>query len=133
VHATGFGVIPLRQRLPVCRRGEGGAEPAPKAGKYIMPATCCLGELNTFAGAAAKRAMLSAPDQLTSDPLRLPPPNDVQSRTGPETFHSSPQRGPGGATAEGFIGRKFLVKIARSPSRRSREMIRGPWSLNGSW
>ena len=90
----------------------GPAEPAPKAGKLIRAGDVLSGELNALKVRGGKKGKRAATYQLTSEPHRLPPPNDLCGlETGPETFQIVTNSDAQAAQLKGFIGKEVSLKI----------------------
>jgi hypothetical protein len=88
------------------------AEPAPKAGKLINAGDVLSGELNAMRLRDGKKGKRIASYQLTSEPHRLPPPNDLCGlETGPVTFQIVTNSDAQAAQLKGFIGKEISVKI----------------------
>jgi hypothetical protein len=88
------------------------AEPAPKAGKLIKAGDVLSGELNAMRLRDGKKGKRIASYQLTSEPHRLPPPNDLCGlETGPVTFQIVTNSDAQVAQLKGFIGKEISVKI----------------------
>jgi hypothetical protein len=88
------------------------AEPAPKAGKLIRNGDVLSGELNALKMRGGKKGKRVATYQLTSEPHRLPPPNDLCGlETGPETFQIVTSSDAQAAQLKGFIGKEVSLKI----------------------
>jgi hypothetical protein len=90
----------------------GQAEPAPKAGKLIRAGDVLSGELNALKMRGGKKGKRVATYQLTSEPHRLPPPNDLCGlETGPETFQIVTNSDAQAAQLKGFIGKEVSLRI----------------------
>jgi hypothetical protein len=88
------------------------AEPVPKAGKLIKAGDVLSGELNAMRQRGGKKGKRIASYQLTSEPHRLPPPNDLCGlETGPVTFQIVPNSDAQTAQLKGFIGKEISVKV----------------------
>ena len=88
------------------------AEPAPKAGKLIRAGDVLSGELNALKMRGGKKGKRVATYQLTSEPHRLPPPNDLCGlETGPETFQIVTNSDTQAAQLKGFIGKEVSLRI----------------------
>ncbi len=88
------------------------AEPAPKAGKPIHAGDVLSGELNALRMRGGKKGKRAATYQLTSEPHRLPPPNDLCGlETGPETFQIVTNSEAQAAQLKGFIGKEVSLKV----------------------
>ena len=88
------------------------AEPAPKAGKLIRAGDVLSGELNALRLRGGKKGKRAATYQLTSEPRRLPPPNDLCGlETGPETFQIVANSDAQAAQLKGFIGKEVSLKV----------------------
>jgi hypothetical protein len=88
------------------------AEPAPKAGKLIRAGEVLSGELNALKMRGGKKGKRAATYQLTSEPHRLPPPNDLCGlETGPETFQIVTNSDAQAAQLKGFIGKEVSLRI----------------------
>lgn len=88
------------------------AEPAPKAGKLIRAGDVLSGELNALRLRGGKKGKRAATYQLTSEPHRLPPPNDLCGlETGPETFQIVTNSDAQAAQLKGFIGKEVSLKV----------------------
>ena len=87
------------------------AEPAPKAGKLIRAGDVLSGELNAMRLRGGKGRRV-ATYQLTSEPHRLPPPNDLCGlETGPETFQIVTTSEAQAAQLKGFIGKEVSLRV----------------------
>ena len=87
-------------------------EPAPKAGKLIHAGDVLSGELNALRMRGGKKGKRAATYQLTSEPHRLPPPNDLCGlETGPETFQIVTNSEAQAAQLKGFIGKEVSLKV----------------------
>ena len=70
------------------------------------------GELNAMRLRDGKKGKHVASYQLTSEPHRLPPPNDLCGlETGPVTFQIVTNSDAQAAQLKGFIGKEISVKI----------------------
>ncbi len=88
------------------------AEPAPKAGKLIRAGDVLSGELNALRLRGGKKGKRAATYQLTSEPHRLPPPNDLCGlETGPETFQIVTDSDAQAAQLKGFIGKEVSLRV----------------------
>ncbi len=88
------------------------AEPAPKAGKLIRAGDVLSGELNALRVRGGKKGKRVATYQLTSEPRRLPPPNDLCGlETGPETFQIVTNSEAQAAQLKAFIGKEVSLKV----------------------
>ena len=88
------------------------AEAAPKAGKLIRAGEVLSGELNALKIRGGKKGKRAATYQLTSEPHRLPPPNDLCGlETGPETFQIVTNSDAQAAQLKGFIGKEVSLRI----------------------
>jgi hypothetical protein len=88
------------------------AEPAPKGTKAINAGDVLSGELNAMRLRGGKKGKRVATYQLTSEPRRLPPPNDLCGlETGPETFQIVTNSDAQAAQLKGFIGKEVSLKI----------------------
>ena len=88
------------------------AEPAPKAGKLIRAGDVLSGELNALKMRGGKKGKRVSTYQLTSEPHRLPPPNDLCGlETGPETFQIVTDSDAQAAQLKGFIGKEVSLRI----------------------
>ncbi|MGA9091054.1 MAG: hypothetical protein WB420_18340 [Bradyrhizobium sp.] len=88
------------------------AEPAPKAGKLIRAGDVLSGELNALRLRGGKKGKRAATYQLTSEPRRLPPPNDLCGlETGPETFQIVANSDAQAAQLKVFIGKEVSLKV----------------------
>ncbi len=88
------------------------AEPAPKAGKLIRAGDVLSGELNALRLRGGKKGKRAATYQLTSEPHRLPPPNDLCGlETGPETFQIVTNSDAQAAQLKGFIGKEVSLRV----------------------
>jgi hypothetical protein len=88
------------------------AEPAPKAGKLIRAGDVLSGELNALRLRGGKKGKRVATYQLTSEPHRLPPPNDLCGlETGPETFQIVTDSDAQAAQLKGFIGKEVSLRV----------------------
>ena len=110
------------------------AEPAPKAGKLIRAGEVLSGELNALKTRGGKKGKRVATYQLTSEPHRLPPPNDLCGlETGPETFQIVTNSDAQAAQLKGFIGKEVSLRIdevacAQDPGQMS-EAVVTKWSV----
>jgi hypothetical protein len=110
------------------------AEPAPKAGKLINAGDVLSGELNALRLRGGKKGKRAATYQLTSEPHRLPPPNDLCGlETGPETFQIVANSEAQAAQLKGFIGKEVSLRIeeiacARDAGQMS-EAVVTKWSV----
>ena len=87
-------------------------EPAPKAGKLIRAGDVLSGELNALRLRGGKKGKRAATYQLTSEPHRLPPPNDLCGlETGPETFQIVTNSEAQAAQLKGFIGKEVSLRV----------------------
>jgi len=87
-------------------------EPAPKPAKLINAGDVLSGELNAMRLRDGKKGKRIASYQLTSEPHRLPPPNDLCGlETGPVTFQIVTNSDAEAAQLKGFIGKEISVKI----------------------
>jgi hypothetical protein len=103
IMAVAFAALPARAQQ---------AEPAPKAGKLIKAGDVLSGELNAMRLRDGKKGKRVASYQLTSEPHRLPPPNDLCGlETGPVTFQIVTNSDAQAAQLKGFIGKEISVKI----------------------
>jgi hypothetical protein len=103
IMAVAFAALPARAQQ---------AEPAPKAGKLIKAGDVLSGELNAMRLRDGKKGKRIASYQLTSEPHRLPPPNDLCGlETGPVTFQIVTNSDAQAAQLKGFIGKEISVKI----------------------
>jgi hypothetical protein len=103
IMAVAFAALPARAQQ---------AEPAPKAGKLIKAGDVLSGELNAMRLRDGKKGKRVASYQLTSEPHRLPPPNDLCGlETGPVTFQIVTNNDAQAAQLKGFIGKEISVKI----------------------
>ena len=103
IMAVAFAALPARAQQ---------AEPAPKAGKLIKAGDVLSGELNAMRLRDGKKGKRVASYQLTSEPHRLPPPNDLCGlETGPVTFQIVTNSDVQAAQLKGFIGKEISVKI----------------------
>ncbi len=88
------------------------AEPAPKAGKLIRAGDVLSGELNALRLRGGKKGKRVATYQLSSEPHRLPPPNDLCGlETGPETFQIVTNSEAQAAQLKGFIGKEVSLRV----------------------
>ncbi len=92
------------------------AEPVPKeankAGKLIKSGDVLSGELNALRVRGGKKGKRVATYQLTSEPHRLPPPNDLCGlETGPETFQIVTNSEAQAAQLKGFIGKEVSLRV----------------------
>jgi hypothetical protein len=88
------------------------AEPAPKAGKLIHAGDVLSGELNALRMRGGNKGKRAATYQLTSEPHRLPPPNDLCGlETGPETFQIVTNSDAQAAQLKNFIGKEVSLRI----------------------
>jgi hypothetical protein len=88
------------------------AEPPPTAGKLIKAGDVLSGELNAMRLRGGKKGKRIASYQLTSEPHRLPPPNDLCGlETGPVTFQIVTNSDAQTAQLKGFIGKEISVKV----------------------
>lgn len=88
------------------------AEPVPKAGKLIHAGDVLSGELNALRMRGGKKGKRAATYQLTSEPHRLPPPNDLCGlETGPETFQIVTNSEAQAAQLKGFVGKEVSLKV----------------------
>jgi hypothetical protein len=88
------------------------ADPAPKAGKLIRAGDVLSGELNALKMLGGKNGKRAATYQLTSEPHRLPPPNDLCGlETGPETFQIVTNSEAQAAQLKGFVGKEVSLRI----------------------
>ena len=88
------------------------AEPAPKAGKLIRAGDVLSGELNALKMRGDKKGKRVATYQLTSEPHRLPPPNDLCGlETGPETFQIVTNSDAQAAQLKNFIGKEVSLRV----------------------
>ena len=103
IMAVAFAALPARAQQ---------TEPAPKAGKLIKAGDVLSGELNAMRLRDGKKGKRIASYQLTSEPHRLPPPNDLCGlETGPVTFQIVTNSDAQAAQLKGFIGKEISVKI----------------------
>jgi len=106
-----MGVIVAMTLATPAARGQ-QAEPAPKAGKLIKAGDVLSGELNAMRQRGGKKGKRIASYQLTSEPHRLPPPNDLCGlETGPVTFQIVTNTDAQTAQLKGFIGKEISVKV----------------------
>ena len=106
-----MGVIVAMTLATPAARGQ-QAEPAPKAGKLIKAGDVLSGELNAMRQRGSKKGKRIASYQLTSEPHRLPPPNDLCGlETGPVTFQIVTNSDAQTAQLKGFIGKEISVKV----------------------
>jgi hypothetical protein len=106
-----MGVIVAMTLATPAARGQ-QAEPAPKAGKLIKAGDVLSGELNAMRQRGGKKGKRVASYQLTSEPHRLPPPNDLCGlETGPVTFQIVTNSDAQTAQLKGFIGKEISVKV----------------------
>ena len=88
------------------------AEPVPKAGKPIKAGDVLSGELNALRVRGGKKGKRIATYQLTSEPHRLPPPNDLCGlETGPETFQIVTNNEAQAAQLRGYIGKGISLRV----------------------
>jgi hypothetical protein len=88
------------------------AEPAPKAGKLIKAGDVLSGELNALRVSNGKKGKRGATYQLTSEPHRLQPPNDLCGlETGPETFQIVTNSEAQAAQLKGYIGKEIWLRV----------------------
>jgi hypothetical protein len=103
-------IVAMTLATPAARAQQ--AEPAPKAGKLIKAGDVLSGELNAMRQRGGKKGKRIASYQLTSEPHRLPPPNDLCGlETGPVTFQIVPNSDAQTAQLKGFIGKEISVKV----------------------
>jgi hypothetical protein len=103
-------IVAMTLATPAARAQQ--AEPAPKAGKLIKTGDVLSGELNAMRLRGGKKGKRIASYQLTSEPHRLPPPNDLCGlETGPVTFQIVTNSDAQAAQLKGFIGKEISVKI----------------------
>jgi hypothetical protein len=87
-------------------------DPVPKAGKPINAGDVLSGELNAMRVRDGKKGKRVATYQLTSEPHRLPPPNDLCGlETGPETFQIVTNSDAQAAQLKGFIGKEVSLRV----------------------
>jgi hypothetical protein len=85
---------------------------AQQAGKLIKAGDVLSGELNAMRLRGGKKGKRAATYQLTSEPHRLPPPNDLCGlETGPVTFQIVTSSDAQAAQLKGFIGKEISVKV----------------------
>ena len=100
--STGFAPQVLAQQ----------AEPAPKAGKLIKTGDVLSGELNALRTRGGKKGKRPATYQLTSEPHRLPPPNDLCGlEPGPETFQIITTSEAQAAQLKGYVGKEVSLRV----------------------
>ena len=88
------------------------AEPATKAGKLMKAGDVLSGQLNAMRQRDGTKGKRVATYQLTSEPHRLPPPNDLCGlETGPETFQIVTNSDAQAAQLRGFIGKEVSLRI----------------------
>jgi hypothetical protein len=103
-------IVAMTLATPAARAQQ--AEPAPKAGKLIKAGDVLSGELNAMRQRGGKKGKRIASYQLTSEPHRLPPPNDLCGlETGPVTFQIVTNSDAQTAQLKGFIGKEISVKV----------------------
>ena len=103
-------IVAMTLATPAARAQQ--AEPAPKAGKLIKTGDVLSGELNAMRLRGGKKGKRIASYQLTSEPHRLPPPNDLCGlETGPVTFQIVTNSDAQAAQLKGFIGKEISVKV----------------------
>jgi len=103
-------IVAMTLATPAARAQQ--AEPAPKAGELIKTGDVLSGELNAMRLRGGKKGKRIASYQLTSEPHRLPPPNDLCGlETGPVTFQIVTNSDAQAAQLKGFIGKEISVKI----------------------
>src|SRR5882724_1824222 len=103
-------IVAMTLATPAARAQQ--AEPAPKAGKLIKTGDVLSGELNAMRLRGGKKGKRIASYQLTSEPHRLPPPNDLCGlETGPVTFQIVTSSDAQAAQLKGFIGKEISVKV----------------------
>jgi hypothetical protein len=110
------------------------AEPATKVGKLMKAGDVLSGQLNAMRQRGGKTGKRVATYQLTSEPHRLPPPNDLCGlETGPETFQIVANSEAQAAQLKGFIGKEVSLRIeeiacARDAGQMS-EAVVTKWSV----
>jgi hypothetical protein len=88
------------------------AEPATKAGKLMKAGDVLSGQLNAMRQRDGTKGKRVATYQLTSEPHRLPPPNDLCGlETGPETFQIVTNSDAQAAQLKGFIGKEVSLRV----------------------
>jgi hypothetical protein len=92
------------------------AEPVPKeankVGKLIKSGDVLSGELNALRVRGGKKGKRVATYQLTSEPHRLPPPNDLCGlETGPETFQIVTNNEAQASQLKGFVGKEVSLRV----------------------
>jgi hypothetical protein len=88
------------------------AEPTLRAGKPIKAGDVLSGELNALRLRGGSKGMRVATYQLTSEPHRLPPPNDLCGlETGPETFQIVTDNAVQAAQLKAYIGKEISLRV----------------------
>ena len=110
------------------------AEPAAKAGKPINAGDILSGELNAMSVRNGDGGQRVATYQITSEPRRLPPPNDLCNlETGPETFQLVTSSDRQVAQLKKLAGKQVAVKVdeiacAQDAGQMSEAVVK-KWSL----
>ena len=88
------------------------AEPATKAGRLMKAGDVLSGQLNAMRQRDGTKGKRVATYQLTSEPHRLPPPNDLCGlETGPETFQIVTNSDAQAAQLKGFVGKEVSLRV----------------------
>jgi hypothetical protein len=94
------------------QQAEPAAKEANKAGKLIKSGDVLSGELNALRVRGGKKGKRVATYQLTSEPHRLPPPNDLCGlETGPETFQIVTNNEAQASQLKGFVGKEVSLRV----------------------
>ena len=104
------GIIAVALIMPAASAQQ--AQPATKAGPLMRAGDVLSGELNALRVSGGKNGKRIATYQLTSEPHRLPPPNDLCGlETGPETFQIVTSNEAQAAQLKGFVGKEVSVRV----------------------
>jgi hypothetical protein len=104
------GIIAAALIMPAASAQQ--AEPEPKPGKLIKAGDVLSGELNALRGRGGKKGKRVATYQLTSEPRRLSPPNDLCGlETGPETFQIVTNNEAQAAQLKGLVGKEVSLRV----------------------
>ena len=120
---------------PAVSAQQGDEAPQPsKPGKPINTGDVLSGELNAMRVRDVKNGKKVATYQITSEPRRLPPPNELCNlETGPETFQLVTSSDAQATQLKSFVGKEISVKVdevacASDPGQMSEAVIT-KWSL----
>jgi hypothetical protein len=104
------GVIAVALLMPAASAQR--AASATKVGRLMRAGDVLSGELNALRVRGGTKGKRIATYQLTSEPHRLPPPNDLCGlETGPETFQIVTSNEAQAAQLKGYIGKAVSVRV----------------------